>query len=269
MEALVVEAGISVLDPGGANEVGIDFGRRRSRGVRARAIATVNEDNILQVLVTQGIITESMIHGLKEFGLTIEIDQSNNLLELIKGMEFGFCQGLNITASRLSQGEYGVAVFEVSGLGFGREQAFVVAGVFDALILLEGARVLGDELVLVIDRDELIIRFQGEHSGGIGKGDTVAVGFELDERLRSTLDRGGDPDIVIPLRQRDETRLLIPEEQIDGFLFGGAMDAAIGHLVSPGQSLSVDIGQGEEGPSCKKILFNVLDTSFHASFLMG
>jgi len=104
LEVLVIETGISLLNPGGANEVGIDFGRRRARGVRARAIATVNEDNILQVLVTQGMITESMIHGLKDLGLTIEIDQSNNLLELIKGMEFGFCQGLDITAGCLSQG---------------------------------------------------------------------------------------------------------------------------------------------------------------------
>jgi hypothetical protein len=47
------------------------------------------------------------------------------------------------------------------------------------------------------------------------------------------------------------------------------MDAAIGDLVSPGQSLSVDIGQGEEGPSRKKIPFNVLHISFDATFLMG
>jgi hypothetical protein len=104
-----------------------------------------------------------MIHGLKEFGLTVELDQGDDLIELIKRVKFGFCQGLDIAASRLSQGQYGVAVFEVSGLGFGREQA----------------------------------------------------------------------------------------------------------LVSPEQSLSVDLGQGEEGSSRKKILFNVLDISFHASFFMG
>jgi hypothetical protein len=104
LEVLVIETGISLFDPGGADEVRIDFGGRGAWGARARAIAAVNEDNILQVLVTQGIITESMIHGLKDLGLTIEIDQSNNLLELIKGMEFGFCQGLDITAGRLPQG---------------------------------------------------------------------------------------------------------------------------------------------------------------------
>jgi hypothetical protein len=51
-------------------------------------------------------------------------------------------------------------VFEVSRLGFGRELAFVVAGIFDALIFLERARMLSDELVFVIDRDELIVSFE-------------------------------------------------------------------------------------------------------------
>ena len=139
---------------------------------------------------------------------------------------------------------------------------------FDALIFLERAKMLSEELVLVIDRDELVVRLEDEHSGGIGKRDAVAVGFELDERLRGTLGGGSNPDIVIPLRQRDETILFFPQEQIDRLLFGGAMDAAIGHLVSPGQSLSVDIGQGEEGPSRKKIPFDVLYISLDASFLM-
>ena len=128
---------------------------------------------------------------------------------------------------------------------------------------------LGDELILVIDRDELIVSLESKHSGGVGERDTVAVGFELDESLRTALDAGGDPDVVIPLGQRDETRLLFPEEQIDRLLFGGAMDAAIGHLVSPGESLGVDIGQGEKGSSCKKILFYVTDVFLNAPFFVG
>jgi hypothetical protein len=74
LEVLVIETWVSLLDPGGADEVRVDFGRRRARRVRARAVATVNEDDILQVFVTQGIVTEGMIHGLKDFGLTIEIN---------------------------------------------------------------------------------------------------------------------------------------------------------------------------------------------------
>jgi hypothetical protein len=87
-----------------------------------------------------------------------------------------------------------------------------VVGILDALILLERARMLSDELILVIDRDELIVSLESEHSGGVGKGDTVAVGFELDESLRTAFDRGGDPDIVIPLGQRDEAMLFFPQE---------------------------------------------------------
>jgi len=102
---LVIEAGISLLDPGGADEVGIDFGERRARRGRARAVPAVYEDDILEVLVTHGLVMEGMIHRLKDFGLTVKIDERNDLFELIKGVEFGFCQGLDITASRLPQGE--------------------------------------------------------------------------------------------------------------------------------------------------------------------
>jgi len=105
LEVLVIETGISLLDPGGADEVRIDFGRGRAWRDRARAIPAVYENDILKVLVAQGIITEGMIHGLKDFGLTVEVDESHDLFELIKGVEFGFCQGLDITASRLPQGE--------------------------------------------------------------------------------------------------------------------------------------------------------------------
>ena len=51
------------------------------------------------------MVTEGMIHGRKDFGLTVEIDQGDHLFELIKGVKFGFCQGLDITASRFPQGE--------------------------------------------------------------------------------------------------------------------------------------------------------------------
>ena len=47
------------------------------------------------------------------------------------------------------------------------------------------------------------------------------------------------------------------------------MYAAVGHLVSPGQSLRVDVGQGEEDSSCKEIVLNVTHISFHPSLLMG
>lgn len=47
---------------------------------------------------------------------------------------------------------------------------FVVAGIFDALIFLERARMLSDDLILVIDRDELTVVPESEYSGGIRKG---------------------------------------------------------------------------------------------------
>jgi hypothetical protein len=74
----------------------------------------------VKVFVTHGMIVQGMIHGPKDLGLTVKIDEADDLFELIKGVEFGFCQGFDIPASRLSEGYQGIAVLKVSGLGFGR-----------------------------------------------------------------------------------------------------------------------------------------------------
>jgi hypothetical protein len=144
-----------------------------------------------------------------------------------------------------------------------------VAEILDALIFLVGARMLSEELVFVIDGDELIIGLEGEHSGGIGGWDTVAVGLELDQRLGGTFDTGCDSDIIILFRERNKTRLFFPVKQIDWLLFGGAMDSAIGHLLCPGESVKVEGRQREKGPPRKEIFFNVTHISFHATLLMG
>ena len=102
----------------------------------------------------------------------------------------------------------------------------------------------------------------------MGVRNAIAVGFELDQRLGGAFDRGGDSDIVIPFREGDETRLFFPLKQIDGPLLGGAVDSAVGHLVPPGEGMEVEVRQGEEGSSCKKILFHVTDIFLHASFLV-
>jgi len=47
------------------------------------------------------------------------------------------------------------------------------------------------------------------------------------------------------------------------------MDSAIGHLVSPGKGLMVEIGQGEEGPCREKIGFDIGDRFFDPSLLVG
>ena len=75
----------------------------------------------MKVFVTHGMIVQGMIHGPKDLGLSVEIDQADDLFELIKGVEFSFCQGFDIAASCFSQGQQGIAVLKVSGLGFGRQ----------------------------------------------------------------------------------------------------------------------------------------------------
>jgi len=59
----------------------------------------------VQVLVPHGVVVKGMIHGPQDLGFAVKIDQADNLLELIKRMKFGFGEGLDIAASRLSQGQ--------------------------------------------------------------------------------------------------------------------------------------------------------------------
>ena len=42
---------------------------------------------------------------------------------------------------------------------------------------------LSDQFFFVVKGDPLIIGLKGEHPGGIGEGDTVAIGFEADQIL--------------------------------------------------------------------------------------
>jgi hypothetical protein len=123
-----------------------------------------------------------------------------------------------------------------------------MAGVFNDLIFLGGPGMLGDEIVFVIKGDPLVIGLEGQHPGGIGKGDTVAIGFKLNEKLGGTLDSQDEAGIIIGFGERDELGFLLLVKKVDGSFAGSAVDSAIRHLVSPEESVMVEIGQGQEGP---------------------
>jgi len=52
----IVEAGISFFDPGGADEVRINLGRRRSQGLVGGSLPSIRLDDVAQVFVAQGIV---------------------------------------------------------------------------------------------------------------------------------------------------------------------------------------------------------------------
>jgi len=74
-----------------------------------------------------------------------------------------------------------------------------MAGVFEYLVFLVRSWMLSDELFFVIEGDRLVIGLEGEHVRGIGKRDTVAIGFKLDQRLGSAFDTEGQTGILIGL----------------------------------------------------------------------
>ena len=144
-----------------------------------------------------------------------------------------------------------------------------MAGVLDQLIFLQRAAVLGDELFLVIDPDFISVGLEGKHFVGMGERDAVAIGFELDEALGSAFHAGQDAGVIIDGRQREQKGLLLLQEEIDGSLAGGAMEAAVGHLIAPGKALVVDVGQGREGSARKEVFFDIAHMSFDDAFFMG
>ena len=70
--------------------------------------------------MTHGMVAKGMIHRPQDLGLPIEVDQADDLLELIEGVKLGFGQGLDIALGCFPQGQQGVTVLKVSGLGFER-----------------------------------------------------------------------------------------------------------------------------------------------------
>ena len=144
-----------------------------------------------------------------------------------------------------------------------------MAWIFDHLVFLVRSLMLGDQFFFVIEKDRLVIGLEGKHARGIGKGDTVAIGFKLGQRLGSAFHTPDQAGIKINLGQRDQKGFLLLFKEVNWSCPGGAMDSAIGHLVSPGTGLEVEVGQGEEGSSREEIGFDIADRFFDPSLLMG
>ena len=144
-----------------------------------------------------------------------------------------------------------------------------MAGVFDRLIFLLGPLVLGDEFFFVIKGNPLVVGLEGEHAGGIGEGDAVTVGFKLDQGLRGTFHRQGEAGIIIRFGQRGQKGLFLLGKEVQGSFAGGSVNPAVGHFISPGGSLEIQIGQREEGSSGEEIIFDIADDSFDPPLFMG
>jgi hypothetical protein len=115
----------------------------------------------------------------------------------------------------------------------------------------------------------LVVGLEGEHAGGIGKRDAVAISFKLDQGLRGALHRQDEAGIIIGFGQRSQEGLFLLGKDVPGSFPGGSVNPAVGHFISPGGGLKVQIGQGEEGSSGEEIIFDIADDSFDPSLLVG
>ena len=116
-------------------------------------------------------------------------------------------------------------------------------GVFDDLMFLVRPGMVGYELFFVINGNELVVGLEGQGHGNVGERNTIAVGVETDKPLGRALYRADDSGVVVDLRQRNQERLLLFSEELNGPGFCGPVDTYIGCMIPPCDSLLVAIGE--------------------------
>jgi len=117
LEMGIIEAWISLLDPGVSNQIGINFGTRGAKRLGGGSLSSIGLDDISEVFVAQSVVVEGLVDRLKDLGFTVEVDQFHDLFDLMGQMKFGFGQKFQIVVGRLAQGEERIPVLKISGPG--------------------------------------------------------------------------------------------------------------------------------------------------------
>jgi len=113
----IIEAGISFLDPGGTDQIGIDFGRRGAQRLGSGSLSSIGLDDISKVFMAQGVVVEGMLHGGKDLGFTVEIDPFNDFFDLMGQMKFGFGKEFDRVVGRIPQGQQSIPVLKIGAMG--------------------------------------------------------------------------------------------------------------------------------------------------------
>jgi hypothetical protein len=74
LEMGIIEARVSLLDPGGTDQIGIDFGRRGTQRLGGGSLSSIGLDDVSKVFMAQSVVVEGVLHGGKDLGFTVEID---------------------------------------------------------------------------------------------------------------------------------------------------------------------------------------------------
>jgi len=117
LEVGIIEAGISLFHPGGADQIGIDFGTRGAQRLGGGSFSAIRLDDVAKVFVAQGVMAEGMLDGGPDLGLTVQIDQIDDLFHLMGQIKLGSGQPFQVAMGRIPEGKEGIAVFKVSALG--------------------------------------------------------------------------------------------------------------------------------------------------------
>lgn len=104
MEVVVIDFWVCFLDPGRADEVGVDPGRRGAQGGWGVPFAAVGEDDVFQVIVAEGVVGEGLTDGGLDFGRSEEVEEGGDFFELVSEVELGFAKGGQVLLGRLAQG---------------------------------------------------------------------------------------------------------------------------------------------------------------------
>lgn len=233
-----------------------------------RAFSAFGKDDVEEVIVAEGLIGKSMVHSAEDFGFTIELNEAGNFFEVVGDGEVCCGEGLEVALRGIAERKDQITVFKKKGFGPRGKKAFVVIAVFDETMFFAAAGVLGNEFVFIVDGNKPVIGLEGKEFGSKGKRNAVAVGLERNQTLGSAFDGTKDAGIVGVVRQAAEGGFFFFGKKVDGSLFGSAVNAAVGNVVTPGTSLAVTVGERQKGSCGKKVSFHIANTVFHRTFFV-
>ena len=143
-----------------------------------------------------------------------------------------------------------------------------MAGIENLPLAIVGARMSGDLACAIQQPDRHIGSHQGERPAHGLRRDRVVVEIEADVDRLAGADAFDAIGIEAMRRQRDQTRLLVGEDLVDGAAVLSWPAPLVGDLVAPLPGLPVALGQGRETPAGPEGIAHVADGALYAPLLI-
>ena len=161
-------------------------GEMEGSGFTVRACALGQE--IGEVLGAEGLVGEGVLESADGEIAAVVFDQSEDLLDVMVGIDPLLLKGLEVSLSAAAKSEERHHLLLATTLSLLGEEFLQMLRKFHVRVAFEGAGVIGDGTVLVIDQEAIGPDFEENGLRGVTPGNGVPVGVEGDAGPR--VDRG-------------------------------------------------------------------------------